>query len=106
MLRQVEQILRQILFMSNIWVYVISHVRLAGQPSCVAKTLILDNTCRLLPNSFVPAMLIGTIDFCHFIPLSVTVTLAGGHMVSTELNLLTSFSHAFFHFIKINLIKC
>ena len=27
-----------------------------------------------------PAMLIGTIDFCHFIPLSVALALAWGDM--------------------------
>ena len=33
-------------------------------------------------------MLIGTMDCCDMIPLSVTLTLAGGHKVSAKLNLL------------------
>ena len=41
---------------------------------------------------FLAAMLIGTIDFCHFIPLSMALTLAGSHKVSTKQNLLASFS--------------
>ena len=38
-------------------------------------------------------MFIGTYGFYHFIPLSVTLTLAGGHKVSTKQNLLASFSY-------------
>ena len=34
-----------------------------------------------------PAMLIGTIDFYHFIPLLLTLTLPGGNKVSTKQNL-------------------
>ena len=45
---------------------------------------------------FTPAMLIGTMDFCHFIPLSLTLTLPGGHKVSTKQNLLASFSWPLF----------
>ena len=37
-----------------------------------------------------PARLIGTIDFYHFIPLSLTLTLPGGHKVSAKQNLLAS----------------
>ena len=42
-------------------------------------------------------MLTDTIDFYHFIPLSVSVTLilAGGSKVSTKENLLVSFPHTF-----------
>ena len=40
---------------------------------------------------FIPAMLIGTINFYHFIPLSVTLTLSGGHKVSAKQNLLRFF---------------
>ena len=36
------------------------------------------------PISFTPAMLVGTYNFDHFIPLSVTLALAGDHMVSTK----------------------
>ena len=41
-------------------------------------------------------MLVTTINLCHFIPLSLTLTSAGGHKVSTMQNLLaTFFSHTF-----------
>ena len=40
---------------------------------------------------FIPAMLIGTINFYHFIPLSAILTLAWGHKVSTRQSLLASF---------------
>ena len=36
-------------------------------------------------------MLIGTIDFYHFVPLSLTLTLPGGDKVSAKQNLLASF---------------
>ena len=36
------------------------------------------------PNCFVPVMLIDTIDFWHFIPLSLTLTFAESHKVSTK----------------------
>ena len=42
-------------------------------------------TCE--PNLFIPAMLIGTIDFCHFIPFSLNLTLPGGHKVKAKQNL-------------------
>ena len=45
------------------------------------------------PNFFLPAMLIGTIDFKHFVLLSLTLTLPGGLKVSAMQNLLASFSH-------------
>ena len=37
--------------------------------------------------------IIGTIDFNHFILLSLTLILHGSHMVSAKQNILTSFSH-------------
>ena len=46
----------------------------------------------VLPNVFIPALLIGTIDFCHFIPLSLTLSLPGAHKGSMKQNLLGSFS--------------
>ena len=39
------------------------------------------------------AMHVSAIDFFHFIKLSLTSTLPGGHKVSTKQNLLVSFSH-------------
>ena len=47
---------------------------------------------------------IGTIDFYHFIPLSLTLTLAGGRKVSTKQNLLASFSETFFVWCGWNVI--
>ena len=44
---------------------------------------------------FILAMLIVTIDIDHFIPLSVTMTLVGGHKVSTKQCL---FLHFLAHF--------
>ena len=40
------------------------------------------------PVSFIFAMFIGTSDPYHLLPLSVTLTMAGGHMVSTNQKLL------------------
>ena len=49
------------------------------------------------PDFFViPVMLIGTIDFYHFIPLSVTLTMAGGHTVCAKQNMLALLSHTLF----------
>ena len=45
-------------------------------------------TQTVQPNSFIPAMLIGTIDFYHFILLSLTLTLDGGHKIDAKQNLL------------------
>ena len=36
--------------------------------------------------------LMGTIDFYHFIPLSLTLSVPGGHKVNAKQNLLVSFS--------------
>ena len=47
-------------------------------------------------NFFIPVMLLDTIDFYHFIPLSLTLTLPGGHKVSAKQNLLASFSQNIF----------
>ena len=41
-------------------------------------------TQTVKPNVFIPALLIGTIDFYHFIPLSLTLTLSGGHKVTVQ----------------------
>ena len=39
------------------------------------------------PNSFILTMLVGTIEFYHVVPLSLTLAFAGGHKVSTKENL-------------------
>ena len=41
---------------------------------------------------FIPAMLTGTIDFHHLIPLPPTLTLPEGHKVSANQNVMASFS--------------
>ena len=80
--------------MSIIWIYVVSRVRLAG---CLdmAKDLTLDISQKLFNQTFIPAMLVGTIDLYHFVLLSLSLTLSGGHKVSVKQNLLASFSHTF-----------
>ena len=47
-------------------------------------------------------MLIGIINFDHFVLLSLTLTLPGGNKVNTKQNLLASFSNFFhtFHLIR------
>ena len=57
----------------------------------------------VLPNVFIPAMLTSTIEFYHFILLSLTLTLPVGYMVSTKQNLLASLSHTF-HLIRIEFV--
>ena len=46
-------------------------------------------------NFFIPAVLIGTIGFYHFIPFTVTLTLAGDNKVCAKKSLGFIFSHAF-----------
>ena len=58
-------------------------------PACVKKTLMLDIMGK--PNSFIPAMLTGAIDFNLLIPFSVTLRLAGGHSVGRKESLLLQF---------------
>ena len=52
-------------------------------------------TQTLEPNSFIPAKHTGTIDFYHFIPVSVALTLDGGHKVRGKRNWLNSCFHSF-----------
>ena len=52
--------------------------RLAGCLSCIIKALMLDIACKLFNQIFsCLAMFSGTIDFCYFISLSVTLNLPG-----------------------------
>ena len=53
-------------------------------------------TQTVKPNVFVPTMLLGTVDFYHFILFSLTLTLPGGHKVSAKRNLLALFSRTRF----------
>ena len=88
---------------------VVSHVHPASQclSGVCASVLHGKNighygqTCQ--PNSFIPAMFVGTIDSCHFISLSMTLTLAGGHKVSTKQNLFASFSGTLLNWMGWNL---
>ena len=65
-----------------------SYIQPASWPSWVAK---FWNITRKLP---------GTIDFYHFIPLSLALTLPGGHKVSAKQNVLASFFLHTFHLIR------
>ena len=48
------------------------------------------------PNFVIPSMLIGTIDFYHFIPLLLTLTMPGGYMLIANQKLLACiFAHTF-----------
>ena len=77
-------------------IHVISRIRPVGRPSCEAKTLTLDITRKPFNHFFfIPAMLIGTIDFHHFIPLLLTLTALAGHKVSAKQ---TSWLHFLAHF--------
>ena len=73
-----------------------------SQPSCVVQTLKLDIMCKLFNQFFfffffiLPTLLISTIGFYHFVPLSLTLTLPGGHKVISKQNLLDSFSPTLF----------
>ena len=55
------------------------------------------------PNLFIPTMLVGTSDFYHCIPLSLTLTVPRGHKVSTNQNLGFIFLHTF-HWSGLNLM--
>ena len=56
------------------------------RPSCKAKTLMLDSWTLHVNFSTtffpIPSILIGNIDFYHFISHPLNLTLAGGHKVS------------------------
>ena len=81
------------------WIYVISHVHLSRQPLAVlcVKNLNVWHCIQTVPPAFViPVILIGAVDFYHFIPLSLTLTLPGGHTVCENWNLLASFSPKLF----------
>ena len=73
--------------------------RVRSRPSSVAQILTLYTRRKLFNISFMPAMLIGNMDFQRFIPFSMTLTLTGGYRVSAEQNLLASCSRMF-HLMK------
>ena len=75
------------------WIDVMNCVSLAG---CLAwQNFKVGCYMHILTNFFIPAMFIGIIDFYNFIPLSLTLTMAGGHKVSTKQNLSARFSCTF-----------
>ena len=89
-----------LIYMSIIWICVMSCIRSAGHAGWPAilqgKNFIIGHyTQTVQPNCFKPAMSTGTIDFYHFTPLSLILNLPGGYQVITKQNLLSSFSHAF-----------
>ena len=64
----------------------------------VAGTLNIGHfTQTLQPIFFYTAMLKFTVNFYHFIPLSLTLASAEGHKVNTKQNLLASSSHIVFN---------
>ena len=63
----------------------------ARWPGCLA---ILHGI--IFQHFFIPAMLIGTIDFYHFVPFSLTLNLAGDQNVHIKQNLFGSVSCTFF----------
>ena len=77
---------------------------LSLHPSCSANPYNIGYcTQNFLHNSSIPALLIDALDLCHFIPLSMTLILAGGvggggggagDKISGKQKLLASFSHA------------
>ena len=77
-----------------------SCVRPAVRPSVLhGKNLSFGHYKQALePILFIPAMLVGTIYFYHFLPLLLTLILAGGHKVSAEQNLFKSWLHFLTHF--------
>ena len=82
--------------MSNMWILVIS-------PGCIVwQRLQCWTSCANFSNKlFLPAMLIDTIHFYHFIPISVTCTLAGDHKVSAKQTL-----WATLHTFEVIRMKC
>ena len=83
--------------MNNIWNFVMCCVCPAGWPAghpsivCCKNFYVGHCTQTFQPNCFISAMLLGIVHFYHFLPLSLTLTLPGGHKVSTKQNLLASF---------------
>ena len=68
---------------------------------CLAwqKVSIGHYTQTILPNVFIPAMLIGTIDFYHFMPFTLTLTLPWGQAQHEAKSIGFIFSHTF-HLIR------
>ena len=56
------------------------------------------------PNLFIPATLIGTVDFYHFTALSLTLSFAGVYKLCANQNLLASLCHTLFNWSGCNVI--
>ena len=76
--------------MSNMWIYVISHV-------CVANTFMLDTTHKLFSQIHPYVLLVDTPDYYHFIPLLVTLSKlgrgVGGQWKAKPTGFINFFSH-------------
>ena len=72
--------------------YCLIFVRFAWQ-----KCNIQDYMQTSTPNSFIPALLVSTIDLYYYMSLSVTLTLIIDHKVSSTQNLLASFLSTIFN---------
>ena len=74
--------------MSIVWIYfyIMSRVRWNGRPAFVRGKNFNVGHCTqaVLPTFFILAMLIGTIDFYHFMPHLLTLTLPEGHKVNAK----------------------
>ena len=91
---------------SIIWICLMSP---RGKNFDVGHNTLSSKICSYLfitvqQNLFIPAMLIGTIDFYCFMRLTLTLSLPAGHKVSTKQNLLASFSPTFFIWSGWNII--
>ena len=90
------------------WIYVMVHVQPAGRPSWVAKTLTVGyytQTFQAFQTTlFTFAMLIGTIDYYHFILLSLTLTFPGGHKANAKNDHLAVIFHTLFSWSGLDLM--
>ena len=75
-----------------------SRVCPSGQPAALLGKRLNVGHCTqtIQPNFFIPGMLVGTIDSHHFILLSLTFILSGGHKVRAKQSLLASVSQTLF----------
>ena len=71
-----------------------------GRPDVLREKNCNDGhyTQTVQPNLLIPVVFIGNVDFYHFVLLSLTLILPGGHKVSAKQNMLASFSPTFFFF--------
>ena len=72
---------------------------LAGWPIilCDRNFIVGHYSQTFQPNLFILCVLLGSIDFYHFIPHSLTLTMAWSHKVSAKQNLLASFPPTLFN---------